>query len=100
MHEGIKTVQLIGPVQGNTCDAVRAGILNVLIIHITYRWVLHTCQRVCTTRNRLATKAVSDKAEFAAGLAPVPWKSLNAAVWLTNTGPVRFSDRDTPARSA
>ena len=34
-------------------------------------------------RNRLATYAASVSAVFAAGLAPVAWKSLNAADWLT-----------------
>ena len=35
------------------------------------------------------------------GLAGLPWKSLNAVVWLTNTaGVVRFSDRCTPTSSA
>jgi len=37
---------------------------------------------------------------LAAGFAPVPWKSLNAADWFTNTGPVRFSDNATPTSSA
>jgi hypothetical protein len=35
------------------------------------------------TRKRLATKAPSHSAEFAAGLPPEPWKSEKAAVWLT-----------------
>src|SRR5690606_163231 len=59
-----------------------------------------TCRRVVTTRKRLATNAPSVYAAFAAGLAPVPWKSLNAAVWFTKTCPVRFSDRATPASIA
>lgn len=42
-----------------------------------------TCRRAVMTRNRLATNAESAYAALAAGLAPVPWKSLNAAVWLT-----------------
>ena len=53
-----------------------------------------------TTRNRLATNAASMYAELAAGLAPVPWKSEKAAVWLTNTGPVRFSESETPQSAA
>ena len=56
--------------------------------------------RCCTTRNRLATNAASVSAAFAAGLAPVPWKSENAADWLTNTPPVRLIDSATPASSA
>src|SRR3954453_11089773 len=36
----------------------------------------------------LATYARSDSAAFAAGLAPVAWKSENAALWFTYTPPV------------
>ena len=49
---------------------------------------------------RFETNAVSDSAALAAGLAPVPWKSLKVAVWLTNTAPVRLSESDTPDTSA
>lgn len=43
----------------------------------------HAGRRTSTTRKRLATKALSHRAAFAAGLPPEPWKSENAAVWLT-----------------
>src|SRR4051812_10562549 len=59
-----------------------------------------TCRRDCTIRKRFATYAVSVNDAVAAGLAPVPWKSLNAADWFTNTLPVRFSDSATPASRA
>ena len=51
-------------------------------------------------RNRLATYAPSVSAAFAAGLAPLAWKSENAADWLTKTPPVRLQDRCTPTSSA
>jgi hypothetical protein len=37
------------------------------------------CRRDCTTRNRFDTYAASVRAAFAAGFAPLAWKSLNAA---------------------
>jgi hypothetical protein len=42
-----------------------------------------TGRRDCTTVNRPATKPVSVSAALQAGFAPVPWKSENAADWLT-----------------
>ena len=46
------------------------------------------------------TKWASLSEAVAAGFAAVPCRSLNAAVWLTKTPPVRFSERCTPASSA
>lgn len=43
----------------------------------------HAWRRTSTVRKRLDTKAPSDRAALAAGLPPLPWKSENAAVWLT-----------------
>src|SRR6478735_1600296 len=60
----------------------------------------YTCRRDCTTRKREATYAPSVYDAFAAGLAPVPWKSEYAADWFTKTPPSRFSDSATPASSA
>jgi hypothetical protein len=51
-------------------------------------------------KNRPVTKWASVSEAVAAGLAAVPCRSLNAAVWLTNTPPVRFAERCTPASSA
>src|SRR5437764_5698856 len=60
----------------------------------------YTCRRDWITRKRLATYAPSVSEAFAAGFAPLAWKSENAADWLTNTPPVRFADRCTPTSSA
>ena len=51
-------------------------------------------------KNRPETNQSSVSDAVAAGFAADPCRSLNAAVWLTNTPPVRFSDRCTPASSA
>jgi hypothetical protein len=50
--------------------------------------------------NRGATKASSTSEAFAAGFAPVAWKSLNAEVWFTKTLPWRSNETDTRASSA
>jgi hypothetical protein len=44
----------------------------------------------------VVTKAGSVSVALAAGLAELPWKSLNAADWLTKTPPVKFSARRSP----
>src|SRR5262245_14539526 len=59
-----------------------------------------TWRRDCTTRNRPATNAPSVSAELQAGLAPVPWKSENAADWFTYTPSVRLIDSATPTSMA
>src|SRR3954453_19137013 len=59
-----------------------------------------TWRRDCTTRKREATYAPSVYDAFAAGLAPVPWKSEYAADWFTKTPPSRFSLSATPTSRA
>ena len=53
--------------------------------------------RTPTIRNLPATNAGSVNDALPAGLAPVTWKSLNAADWLTQIDPVRLTDSGTPA---
>src|SRR5689334_11873991 len=82
-------------------DGSPAGTSSTLVAIGTNSYdVAQRWRRDCTNRNRLATYAVSVYDALAAGFAPVPWKSLNAADWLTKTPPVRFSDNATPTSRA
>src|SRR5439155_25564466 len=55
-----------------------------------------TGRRDSTIRKRPATKAPSVREALAAGLAPVAWKSENAADWLTQMLPTRLQESATP----
>src|SRR3954468_11572390 len=52
-----------------------------------------TGRRHIARAKRPATKAASVRLAFPAGLRPVTWKSLKAALWLTKMLPVRLTDR-------